>query len=758
MLAAAGLTVTASAEQALNIRNQILLRQQRAELNNPTYAQKVKALKGKLNTPSNQVLAMVKLADGATEEDLVEAGATVYRVSHGFGFISMPIDEVEKIAAHKCIRQMQIASEVYPKMDKSRAASGVDKIHQGIGLPQAYTGKGVICGIVDQGIDPNHINFKDADGNPRVGWMASLTVNAAGTGLNEKYYQRDEVPSFTTDDQYSYHGTHTLGTMAGGYRGNVKLGEINESTGTVDVVEKPNPYYGVAYDADICLATGDLLDMAMAYGVDYILQYAAYEQKPCVINLSIGNPTGAHDGTSVLCQYFDAVKDNDNALICLSAGNEGDMKIALHKTFTETDKTLQTFIEGYDHETYGYTRQGMIQIYSKDSTRPTKMQMFMYNKSRDKFAGIYDLDLSDDSENVGAYWVSTSSWASTIGVGTVDSNFAKRFDGFFGGGWSYDEYSGRWTCTIEYYITQNATGNADSNYLFGFLVEGEEGQRFDCFNSAEYSYMSNNDIAGFDDGMNNGSISDIATSPNTLAVGSYDTREIWPALDGNVYETGGSYITTGEISKFSSYGTLIDGRNLPDVCAPGAVIISSSSSYFQKLTNEGSSFIASTTSDRGDEYWTWSTGTSMASPLVAGSIALWLEADPNLTMAEIKDIIKKTAIVDEAVLRADPVQAGAGKFDAYEGLKEVIRRKQAGVGSLADNDARLVAAACGDRSFNVFLGGADKLDVTIFDITGKPVYRNAFTGDEANINLSSLSMGVYILNVNGRHSTRLLVK
>lgn len=38
-------------------------------------------------------------------------------------------------------------------------------------------------------------------------------------------------------------------------------------------------------------------------------------------------------------------------------------------------------------------------------------------------------------------------------------------------------------------------------------------------------------------------------------------------------------ISAGEVSRFSSYGTLADGRNLPDICAPGASVISSVNTY-----------------------------------------------------------------------------------------------------------------------------------------------------------------------------------
>ena len=63
---------------------------------------------------------------------------------------------------------MELPRRVYQKMDVVRKEIGVDKIHQGVDLPQAYTGKGVVTGIVDGGIDPNHINFLKPDGSTRL--------------------------------------------------------------------------------------------------------------------------------------------------------------------------------------------------------------------------------------------------------------------------------------------------------------------------------------------------------------------------------------------------------------------------------------------------------------------------------------------------------------------------------------------------------------------------------------------------------------
>ena len=62
--------------------------------------------------------------------------------------------------------------------DSARFTHFVDPVHSGTnGLDGAYTGKGVIIGYVDQGIDFNHPDFISADGTKRVirYWDHTLT-------------------------------------------------------------------------------------------------------------------------------------------------------------------------------------------------------------------------------------------------------------------------------------------------------------------------------------------------------------------------------------------------------------------------------------------------------------------------------------------------------------------------------------------------------------------------------------------------------
>lgn len=761
-----GTAMTVTAQSALDLVSRAQLRQQRLVMKQEaTSNAKMLKLKGVTSASSANVFGMVKLADGCSADELTAEGVNVMRSSHGFAWVSVPVNDVERIASLKSVKRFQLARKVKTKNDKSRAVSGVDMIHAGTGVPQAYTGKGVICGIVDNGIDPNHINFRDENGKSRVAWLAQMTPNMSTGEVVEKFYGNNpadivggkDITTFTTDDATTFHGSHTLGTMAGGYRGMTTVATGDRLTGAT-ISDMANPYYGMAYNSDIAVGCGDLYDAIIAYGVDHILEYAAYKGKPSVINLSLGSNTGAHDGKGMINQYFDAVAKQDNAIICVSAGNEGDKKIALHKTFTATDNTVQSFILGQEMSEYGYgfLSYGNIEMYSNDDTT-LEIQAVVYNKNRGRVAQRFPLSIDINNPGYGQYWVSSASYQQDA-TDIIDPIFANYFNGYIGIGWLYDEDSGRFNAILDYFAENNEEKNADGNYVLGFIIEGQEGQRVDCFGDGLFSSMTNFGIDGWDDGMYNGTINDMATGNSILVVGSYDTRKDWAALDAGVYYPGYE-ISDGGISNFSSYGTLLDGRNLPHVCAPGAVIISSYNSYYVESGYAPvSSVTAQVDEDGRSNYWGWSIGTSMAAPHVAGSIALWLEADPTLTINDVKDIVVQTAVKDEAVLNADPVQAGAGKFSAYEGLKEVIRRGTTGIGSISADKPRMLVTAVGNRMFSVFMGGTTDIDAVVYDLAGNKLLQSKKHGDEAVVDMSSLSKGMYILTVNGHASQKIAIQ
>ena len=214
------------------------------------------------------------------------------------------------------------------------------------------------------------------------------------------------------------------------------------------------------------------------------------------------------------------------------------------------------------------------------------------------------------------------------------------------------------------------------------------------------------------------------------------------------------------MSSFTSYGELYDGRCLPTVCAPGATVISSSNEYYLEEANASDSDLQAILEGSDRRYsWHQCVGTSMSTPLVSGAIALWLEADPTLRANDVKDIIAKTAVVDDDVnTSGNSIQWGAGKFDAYAGLKEVLRRS-AGIDGVAIDSAKRPLVTVSDaRQVEIYAPGYTAIDADIFSIQGARVAAAHSTSDTAVIDCTALSQGVYVLNINGTFTQKIIIR
>ena len=553
-----------------------------------------------------------------------------------------------------------------------------------------------------------------------------------------------------------------MGIMAGSYKGTAKTASLTDTEPYVAIDDIPVPFYGVAYDADIVAANcEEYTDILIAIAVEDLLGYAEAYNKPMVVNLSLGTNQGSHDGKAVVCQFFDVLVEELNAKIVMATGNEGDQKIAANKTLTAEDNLFQTFITGDTFKTEQgdiYVRSGQVDIYGNDLKPFKSLQAIVWNTSRGRISKRYTLDINEETLGSGKYWCSSSDYQD-YDSDVVDATLAQYFSGTIGLFCEVDSSLGRSHCIVSFDLVDNAEKNIDNNYKIGFIVEGEAGQRVDAFTVGYFHGLSSYDIGGFTDGSCNGSVSDMACAKSTLSVGSYNTSEGWAQLDGYRYSQENAGIKLGKVSPFSSYGTLIDGRNLPDVVAPGAYIISSMNRYYLEVNeNTFGNFSAVANVDGVDYPYAWAAGTSMACPMVSGIIALWLEADPTLSMEDIRDIIRQTSRMDEDMLEADPVKVGAGKIDAYEGLKEVLRRKAAGIQGVQADDNRLVVSQAGERGVKVFLAGAKKLRAEVFTMSGVKVLDQTTNGDEALLDLSGKNKGSYVIRVNGKQSKCILVK
>lgn len=738
-------------------------------------------LSGDKRELSSHITALVRLDKANSKELLEQEGAKVVHMRGNIAIVSMPISKVEKIAEMSCVKRVQLQRPVKQKLEKVRAAVGVDKIHSGVELPQAYTGKGVVTGIVDAGIEPNHINFLNPDGKSRFGYMSRVFASSAGKDgyVYENYYPKDNVPEgddntyaiedFKSDSKDNYHGTHTLGIMAGGYKGELKTAA--KQGFDVKPSNVSNPFYGMATESEIVASCGDLYDTFILWGIEDCVNYAALSNgyttskygdivpvnpKPCVINLSLGSNLGSHDPHSLMNEYIAEVVNQTDAIICVAAGNEADSKLALNKKFTEDDmKDLQTFIvpkyRGLyptSEAEYYNLRNGEIYIYGYDESE-FELQVVVYNKKRGSIA--MRMACAENTNGSALSWASDESFLSGA---TVNPTFAKAFHGYVGMGSLIDEETGRYYAMIQYTVYDNQETNADGNYMLGLIVKPKKaGQRVNIISDVSYSELSSEGIDGWTEGTNDGSISDMACGKNVITVGAYNTRDHWTSLDGYAYGyTDGEY-PVGDITFFSSFGESSDGRVLPHICAPGACVISSVNKYFVDSYMAGSpaALQAQYTNAEGEnDYWFQTMGTSMATPVVAGAMALWLEADPTLKPADALEIIQQTATRDKFVENGNPRQWGAGKFNAYEGLKEVLRRKgSTGIRTAAANNGQApVMHYIGGKQFEVSLPGVAQMNVELYSASGVRVKSIQASGDEVMVDGSSLTPGVYMLKAN----------
>ena len=301
------------------------------------------------------ITAIVRLNSGHTPAVLTDNGYNVTADLGDIALVRAAITEFEKIAAMPQVKSISFGKKQRMLMKSARTASQVTEAHAGInisGTATSYTGKGVVLGLMDGGLDPNHINFSG-----RVDRLWHLTYNTYTNNVGSTEYNASTVGGFTTDDEEETHATHVAGIMAGGYKGSGTY--MNGSTKTTGAI----PHYGVAPDATLALSCGELYDPAILQGVSNIIDYAEAIGQPAAINLSLGSNSGPHDGTDDFSTALDRL--GERALICVAAGNEGENNMSIEKTFTSSATSVKTLL--YYNNAYFEGNYGYLDIWASDS-------------------------------------------------------------------------------------------------------------------------------------------------------------------------------------------------------------------------------------------------------------------------------------------------------------------------------------------------------------------------------------------------------
>lgn len=686
----------------------------------------------KLNKPKmvrtgnqNYIPMIVKVEDVSGIEKLQESGAIIFNQRDYLVLACVPEYSIDVISCLQEVSYMSIGNRKTVNMDEARKMSNVNGPHNAIDLPQKYDGSGVIVGFSDIGFEPNHINFIDnVSGVSRVKKLVNyIGEKAIKTELNTS----EEIANWVTDRENQWHATHVAGILAGGY--------------------SRNGYYGVATGADIVATTSDLYDACILAGVEDIIEYAKSQDKPAVINLSIGSNLGPRDGTDLFCQYMN--KLGEDAVICMSSGNAGRVNQYVDFHYTETDTVHGTFISDR-YEWNDKVFYGMSDFWSMDE-QPFEIAMTIYDRVTKSF--VYTSPYVGGVKNE-ELMIATPE--AEIDGACSPTEFVDCFDGYVYITSQLNNENNRYNMTVYYEVYNNEMDGVLGRYCLGLKVKARSGARIEGHADSDYSGFTSRNVKGYTSGTTEQSISNIACGENIIVVGASSSRNVAPNLANG---TKSWNFNVGEVAFFSGYGMLPDGRTLPHICAPGNYIVSSVSSSFVETQENG--YVLGNLADKVEEngktyYWMSECGTSMASPFASGTFALWLQADPTLTRDEILSIAKSTA-QKTAMDISDP-RWGAGNLDASVGLIKVL--ENAGIENENKEKCRMVLTPNGDKKFAVTVVGENYVEVSIYSISGDKCIC-VIGNNSVEIDACDLMSGVYIIEVQGdrsRYVDRLLIK
>ncbi len=616
---------------------------------------------------SDMIRAFVRFDDASTLLRLSQLGIIVNSQFGNIATVTVPLNSMCDLAKIEGVRSIDIEKHYFLCNDKAREMSHFPLMtftEEGYSSP-AYTGNGVVVGMIDVGVDFNHINFLDKDGNNRI-VRVYMPGDHNGTPpvIDEmelpgsEYTTPEQIRLLTTDDSTQMHGTHTTGTAAGSYLA--------------------NGYHGVATGAQlvICAMPEDsLTDFNIANSIKYIFNYADEVGLPAVINMSLGSQDGAHDGSSTLCRLFDEVSGPGRVCV-VSAGNNGHMPININKTLGESD-SLATFISNW------YSREPMIgysSMWSRSSQRHT-VDVVVWDILADTL--VHRLDVSREAELDSVYMISSE----------TDTVFAKYFTGELYFTCAIEECNGNFHSLVE----TNYKSLDRSHYRIGLINKAPQGETLMGWSGGMVVY-SKASLNGWTGGVvgSGCTVSDLATSNQVISVGAYCSNNSFVMMDGNTTTISRCY--PGEIAYFSGFGPDALNIHRPDLVAPGFEVASSVSRYVEAYQNPANIVDNVCVND---DYFPYALegGTSMSTPVVSGAIALWFQIDPTLSPTDLKDIMAATCYRDSFVQAGPAKKWGYGKLDIDAGIKHLIAKLEGDV----DGDG-LVTVSDITCLYNIMLG------------------------------------------------------
>jgi subtilisin family serine protease len=271
---------------------------------------------------------LVKASSSAPITALPEA--TWIRVVDTIYSVTLPISSLETLAVLPDVEFVEAPRFLYPMLSTSIPETRADQLHQ---PPLGLTGDGVAVGIIDFGLDYTLDDFIASDGTTRVAFLWDQSLDAvegehapAGFGYGVEYDADDITAALAAPDPFAVvrhrpadasHGTHVAGIAAGNGRagdGQFPAGQfVGAAPGATIIFVQPH-----TIDAQTTFTDST----RVAEAISYVFAKATELGLPCVVNMSLGQNGGSHDGESIVERAIDRLLEQPGRAFVLAAGNE----------------------------------------------------------------------------------------------------------------------------------------------------------------------------------------------------------------------------------------------------------------------------------------------------------------------------------------------------------------------------------------------------------------------------------------------------
>lgn len=561
-----------------------------------------------------------------------------------FSTAHLPINQIESILQDPDVVTIAAGHRLSANLDSAAVATGLNTLRQ---RPEGseLTGKGVIVGIIDQQFDLTLADFRDSDGKTRVIAYWDQTVGeidnpkaADKFGYGTVHDRSSIDAAITGNDAHAELGTTQVGPEGHG----THVASIAAGNGrTSDANFPAGRYVGVASDAEFVLVqpshektvgiAGDSASFTdsvhVADAIKFIFDLASDRGLPCVINMSLGQNGGSHDGASEVEQAIDQLLLQESRALVLAAGNEHTWRghtsgtIALNQT-----RSIKLAIGG------GITINSNTMNPTHD--RSSNEIEFWYS-SVDVIAARVISPSGETSSWVDPGLIQAFTFNDDISV-VIDSDRFTPLNGdaritvsihpkFVGPNQVIPIQPGTWKIEIR--------GDSVTDGRFDGWIERDARDPQNAFGDQAF-------FIG-DDFIPEKTLGTPATSRRAICVANADHSK-------------------DSINASSSRGPTRDGRPKPDIAAPGTEILAANSRSGTTWNNQPVPARVAMS------------GTSMAAPFVAGLVALMLQLRPRLTSGQIAGILRASAKpVSDATEKPFDPSSGYGTVDALKAIDMV---------------------------------------------------------------------------------------